>query len=172
MDGEGRRKELLNILIGANGPVSGDKLAAMLGVSRQVIVQDIALLRASDKMILSTNRGYLIYPMGFESVSRIFQVSHTTDEIRDELNIIVDSGGFVKNVMVDHDVYGVIQADLSLASRRDVEHFVKRVEESQAIPLKALGGDVHSHTVLADSNEVLDEIEDALRVKGYLIKIV
>lgn len=55
MEGEKRREQLIALLKQADIPVSGTDLAKRLGVSRQVIVQDIALLRAVNKNILSTN---------------------------------------------------------------------------------------------------------------------
>ena len=168
MDGDNRRKELLTILKKSQSPVSGEKLSSLLGVSRQVIVQDIALLRASDEMILSTNRGYLVYPKDGNFHSRIFRVSHTTEEIKDELYSIVDCGGYIKNVCVEHEVYGLIQADLNLKSRKDVDRFIKKVNESNSVPLKALGGNVHLHTVEAENDSILDEIEQILKEKGYL----
>ena len=168
MDGDNRRKELLHILKNSQTPVSGDKLSTQLGVSRQVIVQDIALLRASDEMILSTYRGYLIYPAKEEIHSRMFRVSHSDEAIKDELYSIVDCGGIVKNVCVEHEVYGIIEANLNISSRRDVDNFIKKVKESHSVPLKTLGADVHLHTVEAENETVLDEIEQALKKKGYL----
>lgn len=168
MDGDNRRKKLLTILKETTAPISGEKIASLLGVSRQVIVQDIALLRASDEMILSTNRGYLIYPGNKGCHSRIFRVSHSTDAIKDELYSIVDCGGYIKNVCVEHEVYGMIQADLSIGSRRDVDLFVKKVNHSKSVPLKALGGNIHLHTIEAENDAILDEIEQVLKEKGYL----
>lgn len=168
MDGDNRRKELLHIIKNSTAPVAGEKLSSALGVSRQVIVQDIALLRASGIMILSTNRGYLIYPSKEEIHSRTFRVSHTDEATRDELYSIVDCGGSVKNVCVEHEVYGVIEASLDLHSRRDVDAFLKKVEESRSVSLKTLGADLHLHTVLAESEDVLDEIERVLRQNGIL----
>lgn len=168
MDGDNRRKKLISILSKANTPVSGDKLAATLLVSRQVIVQDIALLRASDHMILSTNRGYLMYPTEEKIHSRMFHVSHTTEQIQDELYAIVDCGGLIKNVCVEHEVYGMIQADLNISSRRDADIFIKKVRDSHAVPLKVLGSDIHLHTVEADDDAILDEIEASLNRLGFL----
>ncbi len=168
MDGDNRRKELLCILKSSKTPVSGDKLSAQLGVSRQVIVQDIALLRACDEMILSTYRGYLIYPVKEEIHSRMFRVSHSDEAIKDELYSIVDCGGFIKNVCVEHEVYGIIEANLNISSRRDVDNFIKKVKESNSVPLKKLGADIHMHTVEAENDTVLDEIEQVLKKKGYL----
>ncbi|PXV96239.1 hypothetical protein C8E03_101874 [Lachnotalea glycerini] len=170
MDVEKRRTQILETLQNSKIPVSGDTLSNQLGVSRQIIVQDIAVLKASNYDILSTNRGYLLYTDTQSNIVRIFNVSHDTNQIRDELYCIVDFGGFVKNVIVHHEVYGSITANLNLSSRRDVDAFVKKVENSNAVPLKVLGGDIHSHTVEADSELILDEIEKQLDELGFLIK--
>lgn len=170
MEVEKRRVQILNTLKNTNTPISGDALSKQLGVSRQIIVQDIAVLKAANYTILSTNRGYLLYPSTPLITSRVFLVSHTTDQIRDELYCIVDYGGYIKNVIVHHEVYGNITAELNISSRRDVDAFVKKVETSNAVPLKTLGGDIHSHTVEADNEAILDEIEKQLETHGYLIK--
>lgn len=169
MVGEARRKKIVTILSQNKQPISGEKLAEQLGVSRQVIVQDIALLRAADYMILSTNRGYLMNPQPASKVSRIFTVSHTTEQITDELYTIVDCGGHIRNVIIEHDVYGSITASLNISSRRDVDAFVKKLEASNSVPLKELNDNIHSHTVDADNIETLDVIEKALVDKNYFI---
>lgn len=168
MDVEKRRAQILNTLQHSQAPISGETLSKQLGVSRQIIVQDIAVLKASNHNILSTNRGYLLYTDTPLTISRIFKVSHTTEQIKEELYCIVDCGGFVKNVIVDHEVYGNIVAELNLSSRRDVDAFVTKVEHSNAVPLKTLGGDIHSHMVEADSEAILDEIEKNLDSLGFL----
>lgn len=168
MDGDSRRKEVLHIIKSSPAPVAGEKLSSVLGVSRQVIVQDIALLRAAGEMILSTNRGYLIYPSKEEIHSRIFRVSHTDEATKDELYSIIDCGGSVKNVCVEHEVYGMLEANLDLHSRRDIDAFLKKLNESHSVPLKTLGANLHLHTVLAESEDVLDEIEQVLRQNGFL----
>ena len=61
MSGEERRNKLLHYLSDNDRPVSGTELAQKFGVSRQVIVQDIALLRSGHAEIIATNRGYLLY---------------------------------------------------------------------------------------------------------------
>jgi transcriptional regulator of NAD metabolism len=170
MDVEKRRAQILDTLQHGNAPISGDILSKLLGVSRQIIVQDIAVLKASNHTILSTNRGYLLYPDTPSNTARVFMVSHTTEQIKDELYCIVDCGGFIRNVIVHHEVYGSITADLNISSRRDVDAFVQKVETSNAVPLKTLCGDIHSHTVEADCETILDEIERQLDLHGYLIK--
>lgn len=172
MDGDLRREQLLHKIKESVTPISGETLSSLLGVSRQVIVQDIALLRACNHLILSTNRGYLMYPEKEKTLSRIYQVLHTTEEIKDELYTIVDCGGYIKNVMVNHEVYGMIQAELLIRSRLDVDFFIEKVNTSNAVPLKVLGGDMHFHTIEAESNAVLDEIEIQLKKKGYFVSLV
>ena len=171
MDGEERRKELLNILANASEPVSGTELSGLLGVSRQVVVQDIALLRAVDKNILSTNKGYVLYHEAkARLIKRTYKVYHTDDKIRDELNTIVDEGGHVLDVVVEHDIYGQITVDLIVNNRADVNAFVNKLEQNHTSSLNRLTDGVHFHTVEADSEEILDRIENALMEKGYLLK--
>lgn len=169
MDGEQRRKTLLQLLGDAGEPLSGTALARRLGVSRQVIVQDIALLRATDRDILSTARGYLLYRPSSPRCNRCFMVSHTTGQIADELNTIVDLGGKVLDVIVTHPIYGTITVDLIISNRKDVQDFVRKIETKQTKPLKELTDDIHYHTVEAESEEALDSIEQALSEKKYLL---
>lgn len=169
MEGQDRRNELTKILEETKEPVSGTELAKRLGVSRQVIVQDIALLRAVNKNILSTTKGYLIYKQDKQKVNRCFATRHTTEEIEDELNTIVDNGGKVLDVIVMHDLYGEISVDLIIKNRRDVADFVEKVKAKRTVPLKDLTNGTHLHTVEADSEEILDQIERALKEKNYLV---
>ena len=170
MEGKSRREKLIALLQQADMPVSGTELAKVLGVSRQVIVQDIALLRAVDKNILSTNKGYVLYVPELQAgrVKRSLAVTHTKKQIQDELYTIVDYGGKVLDVVVEHDIYGQIMVDLILCNRLDVDDFVERIENSKSRPLKVLTEGEHWHTVEADSEKVLDKIEEKLREKGYL----
>ena len=112
MTGQERRNAIVNQIRGSSTPVSGKKLAEDYHVSRQVIVQDIALIRAAGHDILSTHRGYILQEP--HSVSRVFKVQHTDEELEEELFSIVDLGGIVRNVMVNHKVYGHLEADLNV----------------------------------------------------------
>lgn len=170
MEGERRREQLLLLLKQEKMPISGTDLAKQLGVSRQVIVQDIALLRAINKNILSTNKGYVLYEPELASgrVNRSFAVNHRKEQIRDELYTIVDCGGKVLDVVVEHDIYGQITVDLLLCNRLDVDEFVERIENSKSRPLHVLTDGEHWHTVEADTERVLDKIEEVLKEKGYL----
>lgn len=171
MDGEQRRALIVELLHTEKEPLSGTVLARRLGVSRQVIVQDIALLRATNKNILSTNKGYIIYGRqdGNLSHKRVLAVKHTNEEMREELYCIVDAGAKVLDVIIEHDVYGQISADLFINSRRDVDEFMDRILGNTVKPLKELTGDVHFHTIEAESEEILNLVEAKLKDKQYLI---
>ena len=168
MEGQERREQLLQLLSESSETLSGTLLSQKLKVSRQVIVQDIALLRAVNKNILSTAKGYLLYHPEPKRATRCFPVCHNTLQIEDELCSIVDHGGTVLDVIVAHPIYGTISADLIVRNRRDVYDFVRKVKEKQTVPLKELTNDYHFHTVEAASEKILDEIEAALKEKGYL----
>ena len=161
MTGSIRRNKIIEILQNESEPVSGTTLAKQTGVSRQVIVQDITLLRTSYP-ILATAKGYMLYPPTGKKSRRTFCVKHTVEETREELNMIVDLGGKVLDVMVEHDIYGQIRADLLLSRRKEVEEFCDQLEKSRSGPLNIIGCGVHYHTVEAANEEILDEIEKAL----------
>ena len=168
-DGTTRRKELMKLLQNEMRPLSGTELARHFGVSRQVIVQDIALLRATDRNILSTNKGYVLYhPEQEEERSRRILASHHDKErMQEELYLIVDNGGCVCDVVVEHEIYGQLSADLILKNRRDVNEFVKKMGEISDQPVNVLTGGIHFHTVEAESEEILDCIEEQLRERGF-----
>ena len=168
MTGSDRRQEILKNIKESDRPVSGSKLAKDYDVSRQVIVQDIALLRASGYDIISTNRGYVLE--GQTCAERVFKVRHTDAQLETELCTIIDLGGQVKNVMVNHKVYGHIEAELGITSRRKVKEFLADIESGKSTPLKNITSDYHYHTVTADSEETLDLIEDELRKLGFLVE--
>ncbi len=169
MDGNERREKLIEIIKALKKPISGGELSKLLGVSRQVIVQDIALLRASDIDIISTTKGYLLYQSEEAKFQRIIRVKHSTEDIEDELCTIVDNGGKVLDVHVTHEIYGQIVTELIIRNRNDVYDFVKQVNEKKIVPLKELTAGTHHHTIEADSEQTLDRVEDALRRKNYLI---
>ena len=171
LDGSERRARILELLTNTHTPISGTELAGEFGVSRQVIVQDIALLRARNREIISTNKGYLLFQSPEENAAQtVVMVKHTSEQIYDEFATIVELGGKVLNVSVDHDYYGQIQIDLVIHDLNDAKDFVQRMEHSNSQPLKCLTGDVHYHTISAPSEKVLQLICSELRDKGYLIE--
>mgnify|MGYP000855927133 CR=1 FL=1 len=169
MNGEKRRKDIIEILEKNSSPVSGEKLADIFDVSRQVIVQDIALLRAGEYDIISTNRGYMIHKK--TGLRRIFKLHHSDEQIGEELNMIVDHGGRVLDVFVYHKVYGLIKADLSIKSRLDVEHYLNEISTGKSFPLKNVTSGYHYHTITADDEKILDVIQEKLREAGFLAEL-
>ena len=167
LTGEQRREEIINSIKASEGPISGKALATKYDVSRQVIVQDIALIRASGVDVISTNRGYVIN--NEKTFSRVFKVKHTDAEVEEELFTIIDLGGKVKNVMINHKVYGHIEADLNINSRRKANEFIEDIVSGKSSPLKNITSDYHYHTIEADSEETLDLIENKLNEKGFLV---
>ena len=161
-----RREQIIQILQDSDTPVSGSALARTLGVSRQVIVQDIALLRANGRNILSTNLGYLLQEAA--RAQRVYKVYHTDEQTEEEMNLIVDLGGCVEDIFVYHKTYGVVRAELHLRSRRQVQEHVRMLKSGKSTSLMNVTSGYHYHTVTADSEEVLDQIFDELSRRGSL----
>lgn len=168
MTGAERRQEIVRTLREATEPISGSDLGEKFGVSRQAIVQDIALIRAHKYNIVSTYRGYVLEETR-DRVGRVYQVNHSDKDLKDELITIVDLGGSIIDVGIDHEVYGRISASLDIHSRRDVELFVETLKEKKAKPLKTITSGFHNHLIEAKDEETLDIIEQALLEKGYLV---
>ena len=168
MNGTERRAKILELLRADSSPLSGSALARSLGVSRQVIVQDMALLRArTDLEILSTYQGYLLLQPQ-EPCRRVFKVRHSSERTREELQEIVDLGGRVEDVFVYHRVYGVVRGQLSIASRKDIRDFMSSLAESRSAPLMLITDDFHYHTVAAEDEQTLDQIQARLGELGFL----
>ena len=171
MTGAERRKMILNLMRESSKPLSGGALGAATGVSRQVVVQDIALLRSEGHSILATARGYLLENQKETKTSRLFKVFHDEGRTEEELKLIVDLGGCVEDVMVNHKVYGKVSAPLNIKNRRDVQAFLKNLEMGKSSPLFKVTSGYHFHRVSADEAEILDEIEDALRQNDFLTEV-
>ena len=174
MRGAERRAAIIRELQAASSPVSGSSLAKAVGVSRQVVVQDIALLRADGHDVVATSRGYVLLDGqgGPQVPTRLLKVHHGLDDLEDELTTIVDLGGAVLNVMVNHRVYGKITADLDIRNRRDVECYLESIRSGKSFPLMTVTSGYHFHRIAAETEAQLDEIEAALREKGYLAEVM
>ena len=166
MKADERRKAIANLLTTEQKAVSGAALSAEFGVSRQIIVQDITALRSSGYDIISTHNGYLVQKTPLKE--RVFKVYHTTERTEEELNLIVDLGGTVVDVFVWHMVYGCMHAPLNIYSRAQVKQFIDGVRTGKSTELMAVTGGYHYHTIRAESESVLDQIEKALSEKGFL----
>lgn len=168
--GEARREQILKALTSADAPMAGSSLAQALGVSRQVVVQDIALLRSQGWPINSTNRGYVLEREATRP-TRLFKCHHSVEETADELNLIVDLGGHVRDVLVNHRVYGKLSCELGIASRRDVRAYIDQIHSGKSSPLMLITSGYHFHHVTADCEEALDEVVRALGKRGFLAPV-
>lgn len=169
MSGRERREQIVKILNNSKIPVAGTDLAKELGVSRQVIVQDMALIRANGIEVMATNRGYVIQEI--KEVSRVFKVIHTDEQVEEELNLFVDLGGKVEDVFVYHKVYGVIKVPMNIKSRRDVRKYMEGISSGKSTNLMKLTSNYHYHTIVAEDEQILDLIQEELQQKGFLAKL-
>lgn len=169
LSGQERREQILKILKSSTDPVAGTDLARQLDVSRQIIVQDMALIRANGIDVMSTHRGYVIQES--KEASRVFKVVHTNEQVEEELNLFVDLGAKVENVFVYHKVYGVIKADMNIKSRRDVKKYMEGICSGKSTNLMNLTSNYHYHTIVAEDEQTLDMIQDELQQKGFLAKL-
>ena len=171
MDASIRREKVFEIVNKDNAPISASALAKELGVSRQVIVGDIAILRAQGHEIIATARGYMV-PEVRESNQYVGKIAccHNAENTKKELYAIVDLGATVVNVIVEHDLYGEITGQLNIKTRDDVDIFVGRVESSEAKLLSALTLGVHLHTIACRNKTHFEQVYHALDRAGFLVQ--
>lgn len=169
MNAKVRRSAILTRLKHENGPVSATALAKEHGVSRQIIVGDIALLRAGGEPISATPRGYLLDRENAGELHTV-AVRHTTQEMERELQICVDNGCTVLDVVVEHPVYGQLVGQLQLSSRYDVEQFLNRSRSGAARPLSDLTGGIHLHRLLCPDEAAYRRVCRQLDEAGLLLK--
>ena len=167
MDAEQRRNTIMTKLEQADHPLSASSLAADLSVSRQIIVGDVALLRASGHEITSTPRGYRLAGPSGRLVRRI-TCRHEASATRAELCAIVDEGCTVKDVIVEHPIYGQLIGQLDLSSRHDIEEYVIATLKKSARPLSLLTDGLHSHTLLCPDEDAYLRVKERLRTMGIL----
>lgn len=169
MGAEERRASIFKLLQESDKPVSATALARTVGVSRQVVVGDIALLRAGGTVIASTPRGYIL-PQIEDGTLRTLVCRHTAADLERELNLIVDNGCTAVDVSVEHPVYGVLSGQLEISSRYDVQEFARKVRTQSAAPLSALTGGVHLHTLRCPDEAAFQRVRAALREAGFLVE--
>jgi transcriptional regulator of NAD metabolism len=150
-------------------PLKGINLSKELGVTRQVIVKDIALLRAEGKNIIATPDGYIITRKETNRIKKIIALNHKSDDIQGELECIVKFGGVIEDVIIEHPLYGEIRGMLMVKTPYDIQNFVERFKEFKAEPLSSLTGGIHLHTISVEREEDLRNILEELKHKNYLI---
>ena len=168
MDNQERRNQILKILNESSESIKGSALGKMFNVSRQVIVQDISLLRVTGENIIATPNGYI--KLRREGILSTIVCRHSgREELTDELETIVSYGGKILDVFVEHSVYGEVKGNLNIGNKDDIESFMKKLELSKVEPLCSLTEGLHMHTIETMNKESFEKIKDELLKKGYLI---
>ena len=168
MDNQERRNQILKILNESSETVKGSVLGKKFNVSRQVIVQDISLLRATGENITATPSGYI--KIRRDGILSTIVCRHSGRyELEDELDIIVGYGGKILDVSVEHGVYGEVKGNLNISNKEDIEKFMEKLESSNVEPLCSLTDGLHIHTIETTNKESFEKIKDELLKKGYLI---
>ncbi|MGA7063634.1 MAG: transcription repressor NadR [Candidatus Acidiferrales bacterium] len=165
-----RRRRVLAFLRQHGAPITGGELARRLGVSRDSLVQDVAILRAGGEPIVATPRGYRLPESSPQLHRAILACRHSPERTGEELEILVDHGVRILDVIVEHPVYGELRGSLGLESRADVRDFLTQVRVSRAALLSSLTGGVHLHTVEASRPEMILRAKQRLRARGFLLK--
>jgi hypothetical protein len=166
---EARRQAILNRLRDADQPLSATRLAGEFSVSRQIIVGDVALLRAAGENIAATPRGYVMEPRA-AGVRRTVACCHSAQDMGRELELIVDQGCAVEDVIVEHSLYGQLTGRLELSSRYDVGEFIRKVCASEAKPLSDLTGGIHLHTLRCPDQAAYQRVTAELDRAGFLVR--
>ena len=164
-----RREEIIRNLVKEKKAIKGSELAIYFNVTRQVIVKDIAILRAAGKNIIATPDGYMINDNLDNRVKSVIAVNHTEDEMENELEIIIKYGGIIEDVIVEHPLYGEIRGIFKIKNFNDLNKFTGYFEKIDAKPLSALTNGVHLHTISADSEENMELIKSELSEKGFIL---
>ncbi len=162
-----RKKAILSRLTESRSPVSASVLAQELGVTRQVIVGDVALLRASGSNVIATPRGYLLDRR--ESTVYVVDSVHSSEreELLEELYTIIEFGCGMLNVIIEHPVYGRLTCELNIFTREEAEGFVKKLEDAGCQPLSSITKSGHLHTLKCPSEEHFKQVKEALSLKGF-----
>lgn len=169
MSSEDRRCKIEQILRNAKSPIKGEEFAKNLGVTRQVIVKDIAILRAGGINIIATPKGYILSDKTKRGIKSVIAVNHNAEEIENELETIVKFGGIIEDVIIEHKLYGEIRGILMIKTMYDIQNFMEKLKKYKNEPLSILTGGIHLHTIIADDQSSLNNILSALKEKGYLI---
>ncbi len=161
-----RKMAILARLKESDSPVSASVLAKELGVTRQVIVGDVALLRASGSSVIATPRGYLFDRR--ETARYVVTSTHEHDRLLEELCLILDCGCGIVDVMVEHTVYGKICCDLHIFTKEEARVFVEKLEEEKALPLSVItNSNTHLHTLQCPSEKHFLQAKELLKSKGF-----
>jgi uncharacterized protein len=165
-----RRRRIVAWMRTHGGPIRGGELAKRFRVSRQSLVQDVAILRAGGEAIVATPRGYRLPERAGRGHRAVLACRHAPERTEEELQILVDHGVKILDVIVEHPLYGELRGSLEIESRADLEDFLAHVSASHALLLSSLTGGVHLHTIEASRPEMISRAKARLRARGFLLK--
>ncbi len=163
---ENRRKGIMDFLSSAERPVPAAILAEKFGVSRQIIVKDVAKLREDGIKITPLSKGYVLE--GINPFERVFKVIHSDEDVERELNLIIDLGGVVEDVFINHKLYGIVTGRMDIRTRNDIQIFLKNLAAGKSTLLKNVTSGYHYHTVTANDSETIERIAKKLKEEGFL----
>ncbi|MBU6114418.1 transcription repressor NadR [Mammaliicoccus lentus] len=166
-----RRKAILQLLESTNEPISGKQLSQQFGVSRQIIVKDISILKSQEHIINSTSRGYVINntPQG-KAYKRVIVCQHNNERMEEELQLIIDNGAMIDDVAIDHPVYGNIKANLMIETQDDLDKFIHAMNKFEGQMLAHLTDNVHLHTISAHTEKILDNAVRDLKAYQFIVE--
>ncbi len=165
-----RRQKILHTLSQTTDPISASTLAKALSVSRQIIVGDVAILRANQHDILSTPKGYIL-PPSHSHLAYVGKIAclHGPEEAEKEMRLIVQEGGIIEDVSIEHPIYGLLTSSLNIQTEKDIQQFMTRIEKSKAGLLSDLTQGIHLHTISCASENIFDRIKAKLAAEGILL---
>lgn len=168
MNSNERRDHITKLLLESYEPLKGSFIAKKYSVTRQVIVKDIAILRAQGKKIIATPDGYIINA-NQHKVKAIIAVMHTEEKMFDELSIIIKYGGTIEDVIVEHPLYGEIKGMLMIKNYNELNKFIQKCQEQKVKLLSALTNGVHLHTIAAETQEDINLIISELKKYNFIV---
>lgn len=163
-----RRDHIIKLLLESNEPIKGNDIAKKYLVTRQVIVKDIAILRAKGQSIIATPDGYIINK-NEHKVKAIIAVTHNEDEMFEEMSIIIEYGGTIEDVIVEHPLYGEISGMLMIKNYNELNKFIQKYQEQRARLLSVLTNGVHIHTISAESEDDINLIISELKKRNFIV---
>lgn len=169
MTAEQRREEIEIILMNNTDPITATALAKKFSVSRQVIVGDIALMRAAGLKIIATPRGYVLNSENNKDNVFTIACKHDGDNMKTELYTVVDNGGSIIDVTVEHPVYGEISGELYISTRYEADMFLEKIKKNEAQPLMRLTDGIHLHTIKYKDENSRQRIIEALKKENILL---
>lgn len=173
MTNQTRQRQLIKQLQEATTPITATQLAAQYGVTRQVIVSDIAILRAGGQDILATTRGYLLNQNVTQNSTRYYAklaFKHTADEMEQEMRTIISYGGHIESLEVEHPVYGNITVNFTIRSLAELEEFLVQFRAQETEPLSSLTNGIHLHLLSCETKAHFDKMVLALEKLNFLLK--